>query len=275
MSGRLRVGTSSWSAKEWVGPFYPPGTPVEGFLAEYAKHFDAVETDATYYRVPAPSAVDGWRRRTPDGFTMAAKFPQSICHGGEGAAPDPERLLDLSVAEETRRAFLDAMRRLGDRCGPLLLQFPYFNRQAFATKGPFLERLDLFLSALPPDFRYAVEIRNKTWIGPEILDILRRHGAAFVLVDQAWMPHGDELPKRLDPVTADFSYVRLLGDRQKIEAITTTWEKEVLDHSERLARWANVIRGLLPHVREVFAFANNHYAGHAPATARRLRDLVG
>jgi len=212
-------------------------------------------------------------RRASD-FRMSAKFPRSVCHAGQGAAPDPDRILDLDLTAKDRHDFLSAMMELGPKCGPLVLQFPYFNKKAFPSAKPFLERLDRFLSALPPDFRYAVEIRNKWWIKADFLEVLRRHSAAMVLVDQAWMPHADELPSRLDPVTTDFSYIRLLGDRKEIEAITKTWEKEVIDRSERLDRWARVIRDLREQVPETFAFANNHYAGHGPATVRRLRALL-
>jgi uncharacterized protein YecE (DUF72 family) len=274
MSGRVRIGTSSWSAKEWVGPFYPEGTEPRDFLPQYGTHFDAVETDATYYRVPTRSMVRGWFERTPDGFSMSAKFPRSICHAGEKAQPDPGKILDLDVSARDRNEFLAAMLELGPKCGPLVLQFPYFNKNAFPGPKPFLEKLDRFLSALPPNFRYAVEIRNKMWIKPELMEILRRHSAAFVLVDQAWMPHADELPKRIDPVTTDFAYIRLLGDRKEIEAITKTWEKEVIDRTEKLVRWANVIRVLRDRVPETFAFANNHYAGHGPSTVRKLRSLL-
>jgi len=274
VTGRLRLGTSSWSAKEWIGPFYPPGTPPAAFLGEYGRHFDTVETDSTYYRVPTPQMVRGWARKTPDGFKMAAKFPRTICHGGEKALPDPGRLLDLDATADDRRDFLAAMSELGAKRGPLLLQFPYFNKRVFSHPKPFFEKLDMYLSALPPTFRYAVEIRNRTWIKAEFLEILRRHSAAFVLVDQAWMPHADELPSLFDPLTCDFAYIRLLGDRKEIETITKTWEKEVLDRSDRLLRWAAVIKKLLPRVPETFAYANNHYAGHAPSTVRRLREMV-
>lgn len=273
--GRVRIGTSSWSSKDWVGPFYPQGTPAGEFLTQYGMRFDTVETDATYYRVPTPSMVRTWRDKTPDGFTMTAKFPRSICHGGEGGQPDPGRLLDLDGTARDRNEFLKAMLGLGPKCGPLLLQFPYFNKRAFSTPKPFLEKLDAYLSALPPPFRYAVEIRNKTWISSDLLEILRRHSAAFVLVDQAWMPHADELPKRLDPLTTDFCYIRLLGDRKEIEEITKSWDKVVIDQTPRLMRWAEVIRNLRLRVPETFAFANNHYAGHGPATVRRLKELVG
>ncbi len=274
MTGRFFCGTSSWSSKDWIGPFYPPGTPPRRFLSEYAKHFPAVETDATYYRVPARAMVRAWYERTPAGFRMSAKFPRSVCHGGEKARPDPDRLLDLDATARDRGEFLRAMSELGEKCGPLVLQFPYLNRSLFPSRRPFLEKLDRYLSALPPDFRYAVEIRNRGWIHAELLEILRRHGAAFVLVDQAWMPHGDELPPRFDPLTADFAYIRLLGDRKRIEEITRTWDREVIDHGERLERWAVLIRRFLGEVPETYAFANNHYAGHAPATARRLSALV-
>ena len=274
MTGRFHCGTSSWSSKDWLGPFYPKGTRPGDFLAEYAKHFGAVETDATYYRVPSREMVRIWHDRLPDGFLMSAKFPRSICHAGEKALPDPTRILDLEGTARDRLDYLRAMSELKDKCGPLVLQFPYFNRQVFPSARPFLERLDRYLTALPPDFRYAVEIRNKAWLTREFHEILCRNNVAMVLVDQAWMPHGDELPRRLDPLTTDFAYIRLLGDRKKIEAITKTWEKEVLDMGDRLARWVTLIHTLRDQVPETFAFVNNHYAGHAPTTVRRLLEQL-
>ncbi|MEN8149292.1 MAG: DUF72 domain-containing protein [Planctomycetota bacterium] len=274
MTGRVRIGTSSWSAKEWVGPFYSEGTEPKDFLTEYAKRFDSVETDSTYYRVPSKTMVKTWADKTPDDFRMSAKFPRSVCHAGEGPRPDPDRIMDLDRTAKDRHDFFTAMLELGDKCGPLVLQFPYFNKTAFPNPKPFLDRLDTFLAAQPGDFRYAVEIRNKWWIKADFLEILRRHSAAMVLVDQAWMPHADELPKRLDPVTTDFAYVRLLGDRKEIEAITKTWEREVIDRTEKLVRWAKVIRELRERLPETFAFANNHYAGHGPSTVRKLSELL-
>ena len=76
----LRLGTSSWSSEDWVGVFYRPGTPTANFLGEYARHFDTVEVDSTYYRSPSPPMVKNWRERTPPGFLFAAKFPRAITH---------------------------------------------------------------------------------------------------------------------------------------------------------------------------------------------------
>jgi uncharacterized protein YecE (DUF72 family) len=268
----VRFGTSSFSSEDWIGPFYPHGTRRPDFLRYYATQFDAVEVDSTYYAIPPARTVDSWVEKTPREFRFAAKFPRSIVHGGTGVRPDARRLL-LPDTYAERDEFLAVMSRLGPRLGPLVLQFPSFGKDSFASAAPFLERLDRFLGDLPRQLARAVEIRNAEWIGPELATVCRAHGAALVLVDLVRMPLGDDVEKIIDPVTADFAYVRLLGDRQRIEAITTTWGREVLDWSENLDRWARLLARL--HERQVstFVFVNNHYAGHAPATLRRLQDL--
>ena len=267
--GELLYGTSSWSEKSWVGPFYPEGTQPRDFLGYYATRFRTVEADNTYYRVPSRSMVEGWRDRTPDGFRLCAKFPRSIVHGGDGPKPDGDAVLqpggDTGI-------FLDNMSVLGEKCGPLVLQFPYFNKQAFASAEPFYERLDSYLDALPRDFRYAVELRNKWWVNAKLLDILRRHAAALVLVELAYLPHPADVAAKLPVVTTDFVYGRLIGDRKAVEERTKTFDKLVLDQGESLDRWATLLRTLLEEVPRAYVFANNHFAGHGPAT---IRDLAG
>ena len=97
MTARLHAGTSSWSEKSWVGTFYPEGMQPGRFLSHYATQFDTVEADVTYYRIPDRKLVDGWNDKTPDGFLLAAKFPRSIVHAGDGPKPDPGRLLVYEV----------------------------------------------------------------------------------------------------------------------------------------------------------------------------------
>jgi uncharacterized protein YecE (DUF72 family) len=270
----VRLGTSSFSSPDWVGPFYPPGTAAGAMLSHYASVFDTVEVDATWYALPSARTVAGWAEKTPEGFLLSAKFPRAIVHGGEGAKPDARLVLEPDSTYELRDTFLERMRRLGTRLGPLVLQFPYFNREAFPSVGPFLERLDPFLRDLPKDgFTYGVEVRNKGWVTPALREVLARHRAVLVLVDQAWMPHGDEVEAKLDPVTGPLCYMRLLGDREAIEKVTTTWGKEVLDHGERLARWARLLVRLMDRGVKSLVYVNNHYAGHAPTTVRRLREL--
>jgi len=271
--GRIRYGTSSWSEKAWSGAFYPPGLPAGEQLAYYATRYDTVEADVTYYRVPDARLVRGWEARTPQGFVLSAKFPRSVVHAGEGAQPDSAKVLVREHVQRDVERFLEAMRLLGARCGPLVLQFPYFNKQAFARPELFLERLEPFLEGLPPDFRYGVELRNKTWVGEPLLALLRRQRAALVLVDLAYLPHPAELLD-LDPFTADFAYGRLIGDRKQIDKLTDTLDRVVVDQGPRLERWAALLRAAAGKVPETYVYANNHYAGYAPATIDDLRARV-
>jgi uncharacterized protein YecE (DUF72 family) len=270
---RVRFGTSSFAWDDWVGPFYPPGTKPADYLRVYAAHFDCVEVDSTYYSTPAARTVDGWAAKTPAHFRLAAKFPRAIVHGGEAAQPDAARLLTPEATYAERDRFLAVVEHLGERLGPLVLQFPYFSKKCFATAEPFMERLDRFLGDLPAAHRYAIEIRNPRWLGPELTNLCRRHRAALVLVDHEWMPHGEQVARELDFLTTDFCYVRLLGNRQKIEALTTTWEREVIDRSASLSRWADLLQRLSAQNILTWIFVNNHYAGHAPATVRALEAL--
>lgn len=271
--GRVRLGTSSWSEKGWVGSFYPAGMAPRDFLAWYATRFDCVEVDATYYAVPRPALAAGWAAKVPDGFALAGKFPRSIVHAGEGPKPDAERVLRLEHVGADLEAFLSAMALLGPRCGPLVLQFPHFDRRAFPALEAFLERLGPFLDALPRDFRYAVEVRNRDWIQPALCELLRERSVALCWVDLTYVPHPDRWGD-LDPVTADFGYARLIGDRRATEALTQTFDRVVVDRTDRLERWARFLASVAPRLRETFVFANNHFAGHGPATLAQLATLL-
>ena len=156
-SAQIRLGTSSWTGEGWVGSFYPAASQPQDFLALYARRFDTVEIDSTFYRIPAARTVEQWRERTPADFTFAAKVPQTITH--------EKMLVD---AEQDLAAFLRVMDLLGDKLGPLLLQFPYFNRQKFRSLDFFLERLEPFLARLPKDHRWVVEVRNRNWLSEKL-----------------------------------------------------------------------------------------------------------
>jgi uncharacterized protein YecE (DUF72 family) len=269
----VRFGTSSFSSADWVGPFYPRGMRPPEFLRHYAQQFCTVEVDATWYAPPDDRLVDGWAEKTPPEFLLCAKFPRGIVHGGEGTAPDARRVLAPDATYEMRDRFLSTMARLGPRLGPLLLQFPFFPRGSFPSAGPFLERLDAFLRHLPREpFAYAVEVRNRAWLGEPLRRLLAHHRVSWVLTDMAGMPHGDELESRLDTVTGPWVYVRLLGDRHAIEQITRRWDREVVDHADRLDRWARLLARMTARGLRSLVYVNNHYAGHAPTTVRRLRD---
>ena len=106
---RIYLGTQGWSYPSWEGPFYPAGTTNKEYLPEYAKHFDTVELDTTFYAIPRGTTIAGWRERTPDGFRFAAKFPKVVTHEKE-----------LREAGLEANVFVEAMAGLGDKLGPLL-----------------------------------------------------------------------------------------------------------------------------------------------------------
>jgi uncharacterized protein YecE (DUF72 family) len=162
---------------------------------------------------------------------------------------------------------------LGDRLGPLLLQFPYFNKNAFASREPFEKLLRPFLKTLPKDFRFALEIRNKNWISWDFLELLREHSVAFALVAQAWMPSVDTLAKALDLVTADFCYARFIGDRKGIESKTQKWDRLIEDKTDEMKVWAAELKKITRAGVKTYAFFNNHYAGFAPGSVKLFEDL--
>jgi uncharacterized protein YecE (DUF72 family) len=269
----VRFGTSSFSAAGWVGTFYPEGMKSSEFLTHYAQRFNTVEVDSTYYRIPGKATVDRWADVTPPGFLFSLKFPGAIVHAGTGATPDAARLLAPDATYGERDLFLEVTQRLGAKCGVCLLQFPYLSRKVFSSVSPFLEKLDRFLGDLPRERRFAVEVRNRQWLKPELAALCSRHGVALATADQAWMPRPWEFPADCPPVTASYSYARLVGDRREIEALTKVWDREVIDRTAVLEKWAEYLIGLSRSGVTTLVYVNNHFAGFAPGTARRLMQL--
>jgi len=257
--GRVRVGTSSFTAKGWQGVFYPAGLKPSGYLAYYAKQFDTVEIDSTFYGPPAESTVKKWAEQTPPHFLFSAKVPQLITH---------ERCLRNCDADFA--AFLRAMEHLGQRLGVLLFQFPYFSRHEFPSVEPFLQRLEPFLCTLPSGFRFAIEIRNKTWLTPPYLALLKEHHVSPVLVDHPYMPNAEGYFGEMDPGITPAGYVRLLGDRYAIEEQTKTWDRTIIDRAREYRDWTAACEKLTKRGIDVFVYINNHYAGHAPAGVREF-----
>jgi uncharacterized protein YecE (DUF72 family) len=246
-----------------VGSFYPANAKSQDFLSIYAQSFDTVEIDSSYYRVPTAKTVEQWRERTPKGFTFSAKVPSVVTH--------EKMLLD---AEDDLKAFLKVMDLLGDKLGALLLQFPYFKKSKFRGLGFFLERLEPFLKQLPKDHQWVVEVRNKNWLSEKLYSVLRRHGVALALVDHAWMPRPRELFETGDPVTADFTYIRWLGDRKGIEEITKVWNKLVIDRTAEMEEWMPAMQKLLKRRLTTYCYFNNHYSGSGHESARLFGEML-
>jgi uncharacterized protein YecE (DUF72 family) len=259
----LVLGSCSFTAEGWEKSFYPPGLKSSGYLGFYAQQFRSVEVDATFYGVPREKTVLGWFATTPDDFTFACKVPQSITH--------QKCLVDC---ENELHEFIQVMSLLRHKLGPMLLQFPYFGRKDALKPQEFLARLRAFLPKLPGQYRFALEIRNKAWVGPELLNLLREHKVVFALIDHPWMARPSALMQQDDIVTSDFAYVRMLGDRTAIEAMTKSWHETVVDRSRELEEWAAVVDALLSRGLKVYTYVNNHFAGHSPETMRQFLEIL-
>jgi uncharacterized protein YecE (DUF72 family) len=245
--GDLLLGTQGFSFDDWVGPFYPDGTPKKAYLEAYAQQFPIVEIDSTFYGTPRPTTVQGWADRTPADFHFSAKFPKLITH---------EKKLDR--AQGDAEAFIGTMSALGEKLAVLTLQFAYdFTPDQF-------DKLDHFLGQLPKDYRYAIEVRNRGWLNTDLGEILSQHSAALVLQDLHYMP-------KLDWITADFTVIRWLGRRKDIEQ----FDRIQIDRSKELESWAERVRGFLADGVDVFGFFNNHFAGHSPESVRQFAELLG
>lgn len=244
----MHIGTMGWSYNFWIGKFYPEGSPSKNLLAEYAKKFDTVEIDSTFYRIPYRKTVENWKLQTPEGFMFSAKFPRVITH-----------VKSLENCEDELAVFLDHLSLLGDKLGPMLLQFPPgFKPEKFDVLKDFLHRL-------PEGYRYAVEVRSKKWLDQKFFTLLRDHRIAFVLIDHPWMPE-------MDTITADFTYLRWEGDRKTIQGTLGTVEK---DRSRDITRSAGKIRGFLEENVEVFGYFSKTYSGFPPGDVQMLMDLLG
>ncbi|MDH7568157.1 MAG: DUF72 domain-containing protein [Armatimonadota bacterium] len=244
---QLRLGTMGFSYKEWAGPFYPAGTSPRGYLAAYARHFNTVELDTTFYASPRPSTVRGWYTSTPPYFLFAAKLPHSITHekGLVGAAED---LSD----------FVRTMSLLAEKLGPLLIQLP----PSYTVAR--LEEVRRFLGELPAEFQFAIEFRHRSWYVKTVFDLLREKNVALVAVDYP------RLPRRLE-LTARWTYLRWVGRRSDVQ----TFDRLVLDRTADLQHWAGLLLQRLEEATTVYGYFNNHYAGHAPASVRQFQRLLG
>ena len=276
MVPELRIGTSSWSETDWKGRFYPADARPAEFLGYYARHYDTVECDATFYAVPSARTVDGWRAKTPDGFLFSSKLPREITHD--------RGMVDC---EEVRDAFLSVMTRLGERRGPIVAQFAYVakGRDAaeYETGVDFRARLSRFLDGWPAEVELAVEVRNAKWIADPLLDLLRSRGVALALPVYFTMPGADRLFAGPDPQTTDLLYVRFLGDHrrmdERVRALRESgrregdWTELAVDRRTEMRRWALPLRERAVGGARVLVYFNNHYAGYAPGSAEQFRQI--
>lgn len=250
----IRVGCAGWSEPGWVGPFYAPGTPAGEWLRAYARVFDFVEVNASYYRAPSRDLVATWSASTPAGFAFAVKLPKSITYD--------KRLRD---ADDEINAFLRALeplRATGKLAAVVAVMEPSFRRDAHA------ENLDGFLRSWPRSVRLAVELRDPSWWIPATYEALEAAGAAHVWATTQY----GRTPAVL---TTSWGYARLIGDRALDALDGFDWSRKVRDQSAEVAHWAAHV-DLEPRLWSEFFFtANNHFEGFGPATAAEVAARLG
>jgi uncharacterized protein YecE (DUF72 family) len=254
------LGTSGFTAAGWVGSFYPAMLKAADYLSFYADHFETVEVDSTFYGCPSARTVNNWAAKVPAGFVFSVKVPQVITHD--------RALVDCRAELEE---FLSTMGILGEKLGPIVLQFPVFDKGKIKDRHEFTDRLIPFLKKLPSECQFALEIRNREWLNAEFAGLLREYHVALVLQDLSYMPKPMEL--KFDPVTADLAYIRWLGDRKQIESQTTNWSKTVVDRTQEMSEWVKYCYPIVKRGVKVFAYANNHYSGYAPDSVEQFRKL--
>ena len=254
------VGCQGWNYDDWVtGPgrrvFYPRGTRAAGMLELYSRAFATVEVDSTFYAIPPLSTFEGWARRTPPEFTFSLKLPREITH---------ERGLGAGSAELLAE-FADRARSLGDKLACVLIQLP----PQFELTPETGRSLRQFLPHLPRDVRFSIEFRSASWLKQSVLDFLAEHAVSPALVEGQWVAPEDnwQLAERLE---ARFAYVRWMGARN-----LTRFDAVQRPQDENLSAWAAAISRLTQRVPSVYAYFSNFYEGHAPASANKLKRLLG
>jgi len=241
MACEIRIGTSGFHYRHWIGPFYPPKTSTARMLDYYVQHFDTLELNNSFYRLPSFEAFECWRDSTPRDFVFSVKASRFITHNKK--LKDPENAL---------HNLLPRAEHLGKKLGPVLFQLP----PKWKVND---ERLLALLEILPREHRYAFEFRELSWMTPEICHILHKFNAAFCIYELA----GYHTPLE---ITADFSYVRLHGP--------ATGKYQGSYSRQRLHKWARWIEQQAKRLRAIYVYFDNDQAGYAAQNALALRQMV-
>ena len=243
---RAYVGTSGWNYRHWRGNFYPEDLAAQRWLSFYASRFASVEINYTFYRLPSKQACDAWYRQTPENFRFAVKASRYLTH-----------VKRLRGARKSWDDFLKPVAALKEKLGPILLQFP----SNFRASEPNLQSIDQFLDYAARDTSrgIALEFRDSSCFGPEMLRLLRGHRAALVISQSSRYP----VPEAV--ATASFVYFRFHGPDEMFASSYSDAD---------LADWANKMNRFLAARRDVYAYFNNDAGGQAPRDARALSQKL-
>jgi uncharacterized protein YecE (DUF72 family) len=257
--GDIRVGCSGWSYKDWVGPFYPEGTASKDMFSRYMEHFDTVEINSTFYRIPNEYMVKSWAKRSGDDFRFSAKIYQGVTHEKEMRSVRP-------VYEQ----YMAAMLPLKSKVGSILIQMP----QRFKASDANCALLEDFLSMLHTNVAFTAEFRDRSWFNEETFKLLEKYNVAFCVVSQ---PQFKGLIPPEPIVTADHAYMRFHGlNYKKWYSGEGSARYDYLYSEKELQDWKPKVEGMQEEVaKTVYVYFNNHPSGQAPANAEMMMDLLG
>ncbi len=254
----IHIGTSGFSYKDWKGYFYPENIKEADMLAFYKQHFDTVELNFSYYRIPEPGILQRMVSITGGKMIFSIKAYREITHGED------------VPSEEIFTRFIDALEPLitSNTLGCVLLQFPWNFFHSRISK----ERLKLFKERLG-NLPLVAEFRNRQWVNEDAFGLLRTLGIGFCCVDE---PNLKDLMPPVAVATSDIGYIRLHGrNAQKWWNHRQPHERyDYLYTKEELLEWVPKIRALKKNTKELFIYANNHFQGKAPKNAKMLIDLL-
>ena len=265
----LYLGCPIWSFKGWVGNFYPTGTKPADFLHEYARRLTTIEGNTTFYAIPAPKTIEAWIEHTPETFRFCPKIPKAISHNG--------KLLDYV---DRTLYFMDVMRPLAARLGPMFLQLPP------RYSPSLLADLEAFLTRMPGDIRLAVEVRHLDWFESphdEALDqLLTEHNMARVTIDTRPIRN-----LQGDAILAGSSYESLLEARERKPDVPVAPKRtsdfvfvRYIGHPEMqvnqpfLDEWGNYFSAQMKTGADVFVFCHSPDNMIAPFLGRELHQRV-
>jgi uncharacterized protein YecE (DUF72 family) len=236
----IRVGTSGWHYDDWRGPFYPDKLPKSKWFEHYARHFDTVEINNTFYQLPKEQTFKNWHKQAPDRFLFTVKANRYITH-----------IKRLKDAEEPLGRFLERARLLENNLGPVLYQLP-------PNLHKDLDRLGAFMQFLPKGRTAVFEFRHKSWFCEDVYELLRESNAAFCIHDMPGVP----TPRT---ITSDVIYIRFHGSTGKYEG----------DYPEAALRdWALWLKEHIKGIHSVYAYFNNDIHAYAVRNAKMLREQI-
>ncbi len=240
MRNKVFIGTSGWNYKHWLGPFYSEKFRTPDMLRFYAEHFDTVEINATHYHLPSSKAFDSWRETVPNDFVFAVKASRFITH-----------MKKLKAPKTSTEKFFVRVEKLEHKLGPILFQLP-------PRWKVNLDRLAMFLNAIPGEYRYVFEFREPSWFTNSVYELLEKHNVALCIYHMT----GYDSPME---VTTDLVYVRLHGTESKYGG---SYPPIILKE------WARRIRCWRKESKAVYFYFNNDPEGHAVKNATSLKKLL-